>query len=41
METYSEIKAALPSTVSKTPMYNVVPQTQRPEAFPSLEIRSP
>ena len=34
-QTHSEISAALPSTVSNTARYSVVPHTQSPEFFPS------
>ena len=39
--TYSEINAALPSTVRRTAKYNVVPQNQCPESSPVACLRSP
>lgn len=38
--TYSEIRAALPKTVSNTARYKVVPHTHKPEFFPSVASKS-
>lgn len=39
--TYSEINAALPSTVKRTARYNVVPQNQCPVSYPASVFKSP